>query len=196
MKTTYLYQTDEALLALFANKKDTEAIKQLFDRYAHLVFAVSFGILEEVHAAKLATVHLFINIMDLADRVAIPNFKSWLYQITRNHCLAQKNLVLDTADFLVHEKLNNTYMQELEIYQFVKQNPTVSNSFFQKVLNSKEAENIAELFFIHKKSFKEIALLVGKDEFSVRTILYKYRLHLIHEAYEAIVHQNFNHNVR
>lgn len=189
MKTTYTYQTDEALLALFANKKDTEAIKQLFDRYAHLVFAVSFGILEEVHAAKLATVHLFINIMDLADRVSIPNFKSWLYQITRNHCLPQKNLVLDTADFLVHEKLNNTYLQELEIYQFVKQNPSVSNTFFQKLHSSKAAENIAELFFIHKKSFKEIALLVGKDEFSVRTILYKYRLYLIHETYEAIVHQ-------
>ena len=183
-------------MALFANKKDTEAIKQLFDRYAHLVFAVSFGILEEMHAAKLATVHLFINIMDLADRVAIPNFKSWLYQITRNHCLAQKNLVLDTADFLVHEKLNNTYLQELEIYQFVKQNPSVSNTFFQKLHSSKEAENIAELFFIHKKSFKEIALLVGKDEFSIRTILYKYRLYLIHEAYEAIVHQKLNHDVR
>ena len=196
MKTTYTYQTDEALLALFANKKDTEALKQLFDRYAHLVFAVSFGILEEVHAAKLATVHLFINIMDLADRVTIPNFKSWLYQITRNHCLAQKNLVLDTADFLVHEKLNNTYLQELEIYQFVKQNPTVSNLFFQKLHSSKEAENIAELFFIHKKSFKEIALLVGKDEFSVRTILYKYRLYLIHETYEAIVHQKLNHELR
>ena len=196
MKTTYIYQTDEALLALFANKKDTEAIKQLFDRYAHLVFAVSFGILEEVHAAKLATVHLFINIMDLADRVTIPNFKSWLYQITRNHCLAQKNLVLDTADFLVHEKLNNTYLQEIAIYQFVKQNPAVSNTFFQKLHSSKEAENIAELFFIHKKSFKEIALLVGKDEFSVRTILYKYRLHLIHKAYEAIVHQKLNNELR
>jgi len=196
LKTTYIYQTDEALLALFANKKDTEAIKQLFDRYAHLVFAVSFGILEEMHAAKLATVHLFINIMDLADRVAIPNFKSWLYQITRNHCLAQKNLVLDTADFLVHEKLNNTYLQELEIYQFVKQNPAVSNTFFQKLHSSKEAENIAELFFIHKKYFKEIALLVGKDEFSVRTILYKYRLYLIHETYEAIVHQKLNHELR
>jgi len=183
-------------LALFANKKDTEAIKQLFDRYAHLVFAVSFGILEEMHAAKLATVHLFINIMDLADRVAIPNFKSWLYQITRNHCLAQKNLVLDTADFLVHEKLNNTYLQELEIYQFVKQNPAVYNTYFQKLHCSNEAENIAELFFIHKKSFKEIALLVGKDEFSVRTILYKYRLYLIHETYEAIVHQKLNHELR
>jgi RNA polymerase sigma-70 factor (ECF subfamily) len=192
LKTTYLYQTDEALLALFANKKDTEAIKVLFDRYAHLVFAVSFGILEEVHAAKLATVHLFINIMDLADRIAIPNFKSWLYQIARNHCLAQKNIVLDTADFLVHEKLNNAYLQELEIYKFVQQYPEASNALFQKVQSTKDAENIAELFYTHKKSFKEIALLVGNDEFSIRTILYKYRLHLIQAAFEVITHQKLD----
>ena len=192
MKTTYLYQTDEALLALFANKKDTEAIKMLFDRYAHLVFAISFGILKEVHAARLATVHLFINIMDLAERVPITNFKAWLYQITRNHCLAQNNIVLDTADFLVHEKLNSAYIQELEIYKFVQHNPEASNALFEKVQSSNDAENIAELFYTHKKSFKEIALLVGNDEFSIRTILYKYRLHLIQAALEVISHQKLD----
>ena len=192
MKTTYLYQSDEALLALFANKKDTEAIKVLVDRYAHLVFAVSFGILKEIHAARIATVHLFINIMDLAERVPIVNFKAWLYQIARNHCLAQNNIVLDTADFLVHEKLNIAYLQELEIYKFIQHYPEASKALFEKVHSSNDAENIAELFYIHKKSFKEIALLVGNDEFSIRTILYKYRLHLIQVAFEIISHQKLD----
>lgn len=69
------------------HRHEAQAMNCLYERYSHLVLGVCFKYLRDGEAAKDATQQIFIKLLEDLKRFEITRFKSWLMQVTRNHCL-------------------------------------------------------------------------------------------------------------
>jgi len=56
-------------------------------KYMHLVYGVCLKYLEEREWAKDEVMNIFTKLVTAAPQQKIDNFKTWLYVVTKNHCL-------------------------------------------------------------------------------------------------------------
>ena len=145
-------------------RQDDKAFETLFHTYAGLVFSIAMGLLGQKSAAEDAVQEIFFK----AYR-ALPDFKGeklapWLGRIAHNHCidlLRQTKREVPTATVPV---------EDLQLYQ--------SNSAIEEL-----PDFIASLSLIEREvvilkkveglSYKEIALLTGKKEGTLRNMVLK-----------------------
>src|SRR5512138_3570021 len=78
---------DPELIRLYRSNRKPEIIAVLFQRYTHLVYGVCLNYLDDRAEAEDAVMEVFEGLMDKLLEHDITNFKSWLYSVTRNHCL-------------------------------------------------------------------------------------------------------------
>src|SRR5689334_22944767 len=62
---------------------------QLYQRYMNLVYGVCLKYFKETEKAKDAVMNIFEELVVKVKKHEIENFKSWLYQLAKNHCLMQ-----------------------------------------------------------------------------------------------------------
>ncbi len=79
--------TDEGLVAAYRKHADLKILGQLYERYMDLVYGVSFKYLKEPEDAKDAVLNIFEELISKLQKHEVTHFKSWLYQLTKNHCL-------------------------------------------------------------------------------------------------------------
>ena len=79
---------DTSLIGRIADRQ-TDAIKELYDRYDRLVFSVALAILGDHALAQEATVDVFVRVWQRAGtyRVERGNVRTWLIAITRHHAI-------------------------------------------------------------------------------------------------------------
>ncbi len=78
---------EELVLAIKAGRSD--ALGVLWDRYAHLLFAVGMKYLKNAETAKDAVMNVFAELPSLIKRHEVRNTGAWLHTVMRNHCLMQ-----------------------------------------------------------------------------------------------------------
>lgn len=79
--------TDEELVQLFQVQQNRKALGLLYRRYAHLVLGLCLDYLKNREDAKDAVMDIFEKAgRKLADQT-INNFRSWLFYVSRNHCI-------------------------------------------------------------------------------------------------------------
>ncbi|MFZ1687238.1 MAG: sigma-70 family RNA polymerase sigma factor [Flavobacteriales bacterium] len=98
----------------------SEALGVLWDRYAHLLFAVGMKYLKDVEASKDAVMNVFTELPGLIARHEVRNAGGWLHTVMRNHCLMQlrgarqfteiNGTQYDEADDLLAAHLENEEM--------------------------------------------------------------------------------------
>ncbi|MCH5720716.1 RNA polymerase sigma factor [Niabella hibiscisoli] len=81
--------TDEQLLAQFKQTGDQQALAELYLRYSELLYGVCLKYLEDAEEAKDAVMNIYQELLIKVPRHEIQNFKSWVYVLTKNHCLMQ-----------------------------------------------------------------------------------------------------------
>jgi RNA polymerase sigma-70 factor (ECF subfamily) len=79
--------SDEELLARYREEGDIGILGQLYERYMHLVFGVCLKYLEEREWAKDEVMNIFEKLVTVVPGQEIGNFRTWLYVVTKNHCL-------------------------------------------------------------------------------------------------------------
>lgn len=79
---------DETILATF-RKGDRIAIHHLYQKYLHVIYGVCLKYLQNREDAQDATSTLFEKFHTLKIPEDINNLKTWLYVVTKNHCLMQ-----------------------------------------------------------------------------------------------------------
>ena len=77
--------TDEALIA--EHKLGKPGIAELYKRYRHLVFGSCLKYFKNRADAEDAVSEIFVLIDKKLKIHDVSNFKSWLYTVTRNHCI-------------------------------------------------------------------------------------------------------------
>jgi len=93
--------SDQALADSYRKNGNMETLGILYDRYMDLVFGVCMKYLKHPQDSEDATIAIFEQLVDKLRVHEVDNFRSWLYVLSKNHCLqqlrkAQKTLTNDS----------------------------------------------------------------------------------------------------
>jgi RNA polymerase sigma-70 factor (ECF subfamily) len=80
-------ESDEDLLKRFGEDGDISILGALYERYMHLVYGVCLKYIEDREAAKDEVMNIFEKLVTTVPGQEIMNFRTWLYVVTKNHCL-------------------------------------------------------------------------------------------------------------
>ncbi|HBS84920.1 MAG TPA: RNA polymerase subunit sigma-24 [Bacteroidales bacterium] len=174
-KSLHNGKSDVELIQLYKSTSNTYYAGVVFQRYSHLITALSYKYLKNKADMEDAVMEVFeIMVRDLKSH-EVKNFGNWLYSVTKNHCLKKKNKkeipVGENGDQLKNESffmefddeedLNNRRLKEIRLE--VLENAIKSLADEQK--------KCVELFYISEKSYKEIAGMTGFSENQVKSYI-------------------------
>jgi len=165
--------TDEELLQQFSNNGSLDTLGALYSRYMHLVYGVSLKYLGNREDAKDVVMQIFEKlIVDLAGQ-EIRNFKSWLYVLTKNHCLMQIRSQKSADGRLEGYKIEQEFMEsEQEVHPIDRDEQSVEEALKYCIEQLKsEQKQCIELFYYQKLCYQEIAEKLGMNEKKVKSYL-------------------------
>jgi len=168
---------DAELVTAFQQTADLTVLGLLYERYMDLVYGVCLNYLKDSERAKDSVLQIFEELVIKVPKHTILNFRPWLYQLSKNHCLMQlrsdKKIVTVPADSLLMQNEETVHLNgELE-----QEENRVALQHCLDQLNEEQRQAV-ELFYLHEKSYKEIAPLMGIDVNSVRSYLQNGRRNL------------------
>lgn len=153
--------TDQELIDLFLKTGETESIGELFERYAHLVYGIALKYFDREDDRREAVMQVFEKLFVALKEHKIDNFKCWLYSVAKNHCLMilrkentvsfndQVQLKIFQQDFMDFD--GNFSLNHAEDEIIDKKLPDAIKKL------SDEQRICIELFYLHEKSYKEVA---------------------------------------
>jgi len=169
--------TDKELVALYKQSADMALLGELYQRYMELVYGVCLKYFKEPEAAKDSVIQIFEELVVKLKKHEVENFKGWLHQVAKNHCLMQlrtpKNLktVEFKADFVQNEEnvhLNGVLEKE-ENFQKLE--------FCLGTLTAEQQQAI-RLFYLEGKCYNEIVEIMGQEWNYVRSCIQNGRRNL------------------
>ena len=150
---------------------------ELYQRYMDLVYGVCLKYYKEPETAKDGVMQLFEELVQKLKRHEVDNFKGWLHQVAKNHCLMQlrtpKNL--KTVEFkseLVQSEADvhlNGVMEKEENFKKME--------FCLDTLIKEQRETI-KLFYLEGKCYNEIVEITGQEWNQVRSLIQNGRRNL------------------
>ena len=132
---------------------------ELYQRYMELVYGVCLKYYKEPEASKDAVMQIFEELVSKLKKHEVDNFKGWLHQVAKNHCLMQ----LRTPRNMKTVEFNTELIKMLE--------------FCLGTLTDKQQEAI-RLFYLEGKCYNEITEMTGQDWNQVRSLIQNGRRNL------------------
>lgn len=74
-------------MAAYKSTADMALLSELFQRYMELIYGVCLKYLEDREPAKDAVLDIFEELVIKLQKHEVINFKAWVYQLAKNHCL-------------------------------------------------------------------------------------------------------------
>lgn len=154
--------SDDELLNLFQKNIETEYLGELYKRYMHLVYGVCLKYYKDVEQAKDAVIEIYEKLQTDLPNQQIKNFKSWLYVVTKNHCLMElrKNKSRKIVLTSNNEELTIFMENEAELHPIDRENNSekTANALEDciKRLKAEQKQSI-RLFYFESKSYRKIA---------------------------------------
>ncbi|MCK3684311.1 sigma-70 family RNA polymerase sigma factor [Maribellus sp. YY47] len=168
-------KSDEELLALFLEKGDVGVLGELYERYIHLVFGLCLKYLKDTHKSKDAVISIYEKIQTEIDRHNIRNFKSWLYVVSKNHCLmelrrAKPGQIVSLAEV---ENSDSFMENDAEMHPIDGERTEDVEQALQDCIEQLKAEQqkSIRLFYFSNKCYREIAGLMHIDEKKVKSYI-------------------------
>ena len=150
---------------------------ELYQRYMELVYGVCLKYYKEPETAKDSVMQIFEELVSKLKKHEVDNFKGWLHQVAKNHCLMQlrtpKNM--KTVEFkteLVHSEENVHLNGVLE-----KEENFTKMEYCLGTLAKEQRETI-RLFYLESKCYNEIVELTGMEWNQVRSLIQNGRRNL------------------
>ena len=166
-------RSDEELLLQFDRSGSLDTLGELYSRYMHLVYGVSLKYLGNQEDARDAVMQIFEKLIsDLPGR-EVRNFKSWLYVLTKNHCLMQIRSQKSADGRLEGYKIEREFMEsEPEMHPIDREDQSVEDALRDCIARLKhEQKQCIELFYYQKLCYQEIAENLDLSEKKVKSYL-------------------------
>ena len=165
----YKKLSDEELVHRYVHRHEQVAMNFLFDRYGHLVLGVCLKYLKDGEAAKDATQQIFIKLLDDLHRFKVENFKPWLMQVSRNHCLMQLRSRVKVKN---NELETNIVMEPDEDWHHKIEEENLYNQLEQAIKElNREQRTCIEFFYLKKMTYAEITAITGYSMREVKSYL-------------------------
>ena len=168
-------KTDEELLSAFLNSGDMEMLGELYSRYMNLVYGVCLKYFKEREKSQDAVIQLFEKIAIEIERHEIRNFKSWLFVVTKNHCLMELRKNKPGKTMLVSEENElDVFMENIPELHPIDREPEEIN---EQALNDcierlkEEQKQCIRLFYFEGKSYREICVVLKLNEKKVKSFI-------------------------
>jgi RNA polymerase sigma factor (sigma-70 family) len=161
--------SDEALIALYKTEKEIDHLATLYNRYLHYVYGVALKYLRNKEDAQDAVMEVFEKLPDLVLRHEINNFNSWLYTVSKNHCLMRLRSEKKQPFMAVIDNNTDNFMEsDPSEHLWVEEEKIKHLESCMEVLKD-EQKTCVRLFFLEKKSYQEICEVTGYDLKSVKS---------------------------
>ncbi len=152
-------QEEKQLLEQFRESQDLDLLGKLYQPYMHLVYGVCLKYLKHKDCAQDAVMAIFEELVIKLSKYEVENFKSWLYVLSKNHCLMelrkQNRQKTDNFDFSDLELMENGQgKHHEEDYAIQEDNLEKLTACIAQL--KKEQKRCVELFYLDKKSYQEI----------------------------------------
>lgn len=177
LKNISAHNSDAELVLLYKQTADLKILGELYQRYMELVYGVCLKYLKEPEDAKDAVINIFEELVTKLQKHEVENFKAWLHQLSKNHCLMR----LRSDKRMQYAKVDVTLMQTEEN---VHLNGTLEKEENFKKLEyclgqlTGEQRQVIELFYLQAKCYNEIVELTGIKWEKVRSFIQNGRRNL------------------
>ena len=167
----YNHISDQELLGRFYKDGNKEWLGILLSRYTLLLLGVCMKYLKNEEAAKDAVQQIFLKVIQELGKYDVTYFKSWLYMVSKNHCLMQLREKQRIHSGTLNEELIATTHEETDIKQLEQNDHTLELlQLGLKELNS-EQQQCVTLFYLEKKSYQEISEQTGYNFMQVKSYI-------------------------
>ncbi|MBC7872523.1 MAG: sigma-70 family RNA polymerase sigma factor [Ferruginibacter sp.] len=150
---------------------------ELYQRYMDLVYGVCLKYYKEPETAKDSVMQIFEELVSKLKKHEVDNFKGWLHQVAKNHCLMQLRTPrnMKTVEFktdLVQSEENVHLNGVLE-----KEENFIKMEYCLGTLTGEQRQAI-KLFYLEGKCYNEIVELTGQEWNQVRSLIQNGRRNL------------------
>ncbi len=170
-------RTDEELLLLYKNEGNQDVLAQLYLRYTDLVYGTCLKYFKDAEKSKDAVMNIYEELLLKLQTHNIENFKSWLYVVTKNHCLMQ----LRKEKKMVTVEFNQAVMQSEDFSHLdsvlEKEQDFKRLEFCMEKLPEQQKQSI-QLFYLENKCYNEIVERTGMEWNKVRSLIQNGRRNL------------------
>jgi RNA polymerase sigma factor (sigma-70 family) len=162
--------TDQDLVDRYRDTGEAWYVGELFQRYTPLISALAWKYIKDPTEAEDAVMEVFEIIMKDLRQYDVNNFKTWLYSVTKHHCLKkirkQQPQGIDPELALKHLADDND--PQADPYQLDNEIDRLKGAL-QHLAD--EQRQCIELFYLEEKSYKEVANLTGYSLKEVKSYL-------------------------
>lgn len=169
-------ETDAELVAKYKSAGNMEVLGELYNRYMDPVYGVCLKYFRDPEEAKDSVIGIFEELVSKLKKYEVNNFKGWLYQLAKNHCLmklrSKKGKPVNVDADLMH--LADNWHPDDAV-----QKETAFNSMEYCIEQlPAEQKQAVSLFYLREKCYKEIAEETGTDTSRVRSFIQNGRRNL------------------
>lgn len=157
---------------------------ELYQRYMDLVYGVCLKYFKEAETAKDAVMQVFEELVSKLKKHEVENFRGWLYQVARNHCLMQlrtpKNRKMVELKPEIVQSEENMHLEEGTGGKAPWEEKEENLRAMEKCIGtlSAEQQEAIRLFYLDGKCYNEIVELTGQDWNQVRSLIQNGRRNL------------------
>ncbi|MBN1387955.1 MAG: sigma-70 family RNA polymerase sigma factor [Bacteroidales bacterium] len=157
---------------LLSGKLDSLGI--LYGRYIDLVYGVCLKYFRNREQSQDAVMDIFEKLVTELGRHKVENFKSWLYVLTKNHCLMKLRSSKKDIDRVISIEDHGYLFMENDFQMHPVDKSDINNDeILEKCIEQLKADqrNCVRLFYYDNKCYREIAGLLKMDEQKVKSHL-------------------------
>jgi RNA polymerase sigma factor (sigma-70 family) len=146
---------------------NNEWLGSLLERYTMLLYGVSMKYLKNPEEARDAVQQIFLKAITELHKYEVSYFSSWLYMITKNHCLMLlRNKHRGISVDLVEEPVSETEDPD----------PLKNESLLKELEEAlqhlnREQKTCIRMFYLYKQSYQEIASETGFNLLQVKSYI-------------------------
>jgi RNA polymerase sigma-70 factor (ECF subfamily) len=165
---------DQSVLDQFRRNPDPSILGELYSSYMHLVYGVCLKYLKDREKSQDAVMQIFEKLITEIPKHKIDNFRSWLYVLTKNHCLME---IRSTTSRKEREKKysleQNIFMESGPEVHPIDEESSKLNHALQECIQAlkKEQKACIELFYYEEKCYREISDTLKIEEKKVKSYL-------------------------
>ena len=170
MPDRYPHITDEQLLNNFYNDRDNNWLGVLFERYTLLLYGVAMKYLKNEEEAKDAVQQVFLKAITELNKYPVQYFKSWLYMVTKNHCLMKLRQKPGLHKDISEQQIPDDTDPAASYQHLEKERKLQLMSDSLDELNHEQKQCVT-LFYLQKKSYQQIAEQTGYTVMQVKSYI-------------------------
>ena len=140
----------------FRSGGSVELIGKLYKPYMHLVYGLCLKYLKDSDEAQDTVMEIFEILVEKLKTHEVEHFKSWLYMLSKNHCLMKlrskkKITYIEDSEGEIMESGEYLHLDEEDFME--KQKSRLNGCLEQLKLEQKKC---IELFYFDKKCYQEV----------------------------------------